>query len=435
MSESVGDDEVVLVGEPEGPMLAIGAEDAIEALGQTVGVARGPAITQLLSVLGLGGELAGLIAIRGGRWVQLTEETATKLADHGVFASDKAGVPLGLLRNEDGTIAHVARFSGNMAANPAHVALLFQSMVTQRRLARIERQLTELAEATGTVIDLAQVSEAAELAAGLEIIRRVESRVDDRGVVDERDWASLAALEHSVRRMYQLTTQWLEPLDELLTDEQLPVREQVRLARSQVGTRDLSFWLITHAWSEVALNRWEGLYLLHEAETAPERLAVEAMRIEDDARDRYETVRARHALLAAYVDRTDELTRWQRLGIINRVRLAHLRIQLGNITNAYAEALDETSEEVPEFVPEDASEVGPLIDLDRLREEVGTSVLDGVRAGSELARDTGRRAGGGVRRGLTAGGDRWRQFRGARTTEVDEVDAGTGKGEDGSGEA
>jgi hypothetical protein len=420
VSDAVEDDGVVVVGDPGEPVLAFGTDSAIDAIGRTVDVARGPAVTQLLSVLGLGGELAGLAAFRSGRWVQLTQETAAKLGEHGAFAADSSSVPMGILRNDDGTIAHIARFSGSAPANPVHVALLLQSMVTQRRLARIERRLTELADATATVLDLARISEAAELAAAFEVIQRVERRVDDRGIVDDRDWASLAALEHTVRRTYQLTTQWLDPLDELLEGEQLSVREQVQLARSQVGTRDLSFWLTTHAWSEVALNRWEGLYLLHEAGAAPERLAPEATRVEEEARERLAGLRARHARLASYVDRSDDLTRWQRLGIINRVRLARLRMQLGQVANVYAEALDEAAVDVPEHVPDDAADLGPLIDLDRLREEVGSSVVDGFRAGSELARDTGRRAGSGVRRGLTAGGSRWRQLRGTTTAVEDE---------------
>ena len=145
-----------------------------------------------------------------------------------------------------------------------------------------------------------------------------------------------------------------------------------------------------------------------------------AIRSEDEARQRLAVLRGRHTRLASYVDRSDDLTRWRRLGIINRVRLAQLRIQLGQVANVYADALDEAVVDVPEHVPDDAADLGPLIDLDRLRDEVGSSVVDGFRAGSELARETSRWAGSGVRRGLTAGGSRWRQLRGTTTAVEDD---------------
>jgi hypothetical protein len=389
--------------------LVVGEPTWVEQLGQVVDHPQGRTVERLLGNLGVGAGVVALANSARGAWVRLAPETVAHLASGELkFGTDANGFRLATLRGDDGRIGHISRFAGDVVpANPVAAGLLLQGLATSMQMRRLERDLAEIAEGVGTLVEHAQVEHEAELAASMDTIRRVERRVGDRGVVDDRDWVSVAA--HPVRKLRAMTTTWLQPLEHLFEDGKLTLRRQVELSRSQLGSRDLGFWLRMHAYGELALTRWEQLYLLHEADAAPERLASEARRIEDEARERWQELQTLHRRLAGHLVDTPELGRWERLQIINRVRLARLQLQLGHVANAYADALGEPRQDLPAYMPPDASELGPLLDLDQFRAAIGEGIADGVRAGGELARDAGQRTGAlalgaGQRTGALAAG-------------------------------
>jgi hypothetical protein len=395
--------------------LVVGEPTWVEQLGQVVDHPQGRTLERLLGHLGVGAGVVALANSARGSWVRLAPETVAHLASGELkFGTDANGLRLATLRGDDGRIGHISRFAGDVVpANPVAAGLLLQGLATSMQMRRLERDLAEIAEGVGTLVEHSQVEHEAELAASMGTIRRVERRVGDRGVVDDRDWVSVAALEHPVRKLRAMTTTWLQPLEHLFEDGRLTLRRQVELSRSQLGSRDLGFWLRMHAYGELAMTRWEQLYLLHEADAAPERLASEARRIEDEARERWQELQTLHRRLAGHLVDAPELSRWERLQIISRVRLARLQLQLGHVANAYADALGEPRQDLPAYMPPDASELGPLLDLDHFRAAVGEGITDGVRAGGELARDAGQRTGAlalgaGQRTGALALGARQR---------------------------
>lgn len=381
-------DVAILAGDRPGLVLALGQPgSAAPELGEVVGKAGGPVLARLLDAAGLSAAAGASAGFLDARWVRLTEESASKLAERG-FAHDGDGLAMGLIRGDRGRIEHVVRFAEG--TNPVAAALMVQSLATQARLQRIEQKLDELSEKVDVLLEGSRIEVEAQLAANLDTLRRIERRVEDRGRVDDADWSSLAAIESPIKQVYHQTVQWLAPLRAFLHDGELNVREQVQLLRANLGVRDVEFWLRMHVYSELAMKRWELLYLWHEADAAPERLAAEAAQFESRAAERHEELAALYLLLADYLDGDDELSVWQRLQVLNRVRLARLRIELGQVANAYGEALDQATFELPEYVPDDAAGAsGPIIDVSALRDQVGGAARDALTAGAEIGARTG----------------------------------------------
>lgn len=381
-------DVAVLAGDRPGLVLALGRPGTSAAeLGEVVGRADGPVLTRLLDAAGLSAAAGSSAGFLDARWVRLTEESASKLAERG-FAYDGDGLVMGLVRGDRGRIEHVVRFADG--TNPVAAALMVQSLATQMRLQRIEQKLDELSEQVDVLLEGSRIEVEAQLAANLDTLRRIERRVDDRGSVDDADWASLAAIETPTKQVYHQTVQWLAPLRAFLDDGELNVKEQVQLLRANLGVRDVEFWLRMHVYSELAMKRWELLYLWHEADAAPERLAAEAAQCEMRAAERHEELAMLYELLADYLDSDDELSVWQRLQVLNRVRLARLRVELGRVANVYGEALEQAIFELPEYVADVAAGAsGPIIDVTALRAQVGGVARDALSAGAEVGARTG----------------------------------------------
>ena len=381
-------DVAVLAGDRPGMVLALGtAGSSAPELGEVVGSADGPVLARLLDAAGLTAAAAASDGFLDARWVRLTEESASKLAERG-FTYDGDGLAMGLVRGDRGRIEHVVRFADG--TNPVAAALMVQSLATQMRLQHIERKLDELSEQVDVLLEGSRIEVESQLAANLDTLRRIERRVADRGRVDEADWASLAAIESPIKQVYHQTVQWLAPIRTFLDDGELNVKEQVQLLRANLGVRDVEFWLRMHVYSELAMKRWELLYLWHEADEAPERLAAEAAQCEKRAAERHQELAALYELLADYLDTEEELSLWQRLQVLNRVRLARLRLELGHVANAYGEALGQATFELPGYVPDEgAGASGPIIDVTALRAQVGGVARDALSAGAEVGARTG----------------------------------------------
>lgn len=400
-------DHVVVAGPTPETVLVLGERGA--DLGEPLGTAAPQLVRRFLDAAGLSGAAMSAYGLTNGNWVRLTDQSARLVEERGDFMRDKQEVALGLIRGDQGRIEHVVRFTPAAFEAVAAGALL-SSLVTQFRLARIERSLVDLTQRVDTLIEGSKIEVEARLAAVLDTIRRIERRERDRERVDDRDWASLAEIEPTVKEIYHQTVRWLDPLRGALDDQHVSLAEQVRLLKGNLGIRDVGFWLRMYAYSELAVKRWELLYLLHEADAAPEHLANEAQFLDLRAEERRADLTDLYDSLADYLDSPGRLSRWERIRVISRVRLARLRFELGHVVNAYADALGRARREVPEFVPDDPeSDRGPIIDVEALRDEMREIAGDAVKASTEGARKAGRASADAARRIGEAAGEATRR--------------------------
>jgi hypothetical protein len=375
------DEPVLVLGEPR---------NASDDIRHVVGTCQGQLLEKLIHASGLASSAFGAAQMASGRWVQLTQESAARLAAASQPALDAQGVPMAVIRESNGQIGHVMRFE-SLGAAPVAAASLLNGMAVQLALLRIERALEDISERVDLLVEASQIELEADLAAAMSVLRRVERRANHRGMVDDDDWASLAAIEAPIKAAYHQTVRWLDPLRAFVDDEQSLV-EQVRTLRANLGARDVEFWLKMYAHGELAMKRWEALYLLRHATVASDRLAHEADLILRHARERHDDLRALHDAIVAYLDA--EPTRVGRLDafrLISRSRLRRLRVELAAAVNAYGAALDQAEVDVPDYAV-DALErrQGRLVDIDAMQNAVVGTTRAAIGAGTDAAFDVGR---------------------------------------------
>lgn len=207
-SEEVGSDvaegvpdpegnEVVVWGE-NGRLLVTGQATAVDAFLETfeparsldVGAARGVAdgAAALSAVHG--------ISSAGARYVELTGDSAAKLAQYGA-QRDSAGAIYGFVRDSSG------KFAGNLKGNPVSLAgsratsVQFAVAAAALRLAIQETQ-DAVEDVAADVDQLRRLTEAAEIGnvAGLyRILANARRQVDQTGVISQATWDAIAVHE------------------------------------------------------------------------------------------------------------------------------------------------------------------------------------------------------------------------------------------------
>lgn len=383
---AIGGDDLVIVGldDQTGLALVLGQTERHVDLGETVDhlpVAQARRITEMF---GVAAKFGPAFDADHGRWVRLTSESAKAMRDLGV-AHDSTGTAMGVFRGADGRFAHVSRFDF-ISKVPFDPGTFAAALAVQQVVKQIEAKLEEIAQDVQALLRGSKNELEAQLVSAADIIARVERRVGDRGVVDDDDWVSLAALESIVKQAYHQTHLWLDPLRAFLSDDQTSLVEQVRALRGDTGIRDADFWLRMHVHSELVLKRWELLYLLRESQVAPERLMGEAGEVRERVEQRHRQLAEMTALLADYLDEDQPASLMDRIRFISRHRLAQLRRELAMVTNAYADALGRASVTVPGYitVPDDE----PLIDVKELTRFVRESAMPGLESGARSAATT-----------------------------------------------
>lgn len=397
-----------------GYALVLGRPLDVSDLGEEVDTLTERYTQRIVQNLGLGGRFAGAFDADHGRWIRLTTESAGKLKELGVNP-DSAGLPMGVLRGEGGTFAHMTRFDF-VSPVPFDPSTFVAALAVQQVVKQIEAKLEEIAQDVQALVRGSKNELEAQLASASDVIIRVERRVRDRGIVDADDWASLANLEPIVKQAYHQTFLWLDPLRSLLADSDRSIVERVRSLKNEQGIRDADFWLRMHVQSELTLKRWELLYLIRESEAAPERLPAEAALIRQRAEDRHAELLDVIELMVAYLGAEDDAdSPWhERVRFLSRHRLALLHYELAKVANAYSEALRRAQLTVPEYIHVD--DPGPLIDVDEVQRYLREQAMPALETGARSAADAVGIAGRAGLRALRSAAERIRDAGNDRPT-------------------
>lgn len=393
------DDVVVIASiDPSRPALVLGRRDCPPSLGRDAGVPSGEVVQRVLQGLGIAGQLLEAGGVASGRWVKLTSDSAAQFRLHGAVP-DANGQLMGIVRGAAGQFSHIARFEliNGMAFG---VSGLVGGLAVQQMLKSIEQDLTALTERVDVLVEGSRIEMEAQLASALDVISRVERRASDRARVSVDDWTSLAVVEPVVKSAYHQTVRWLDPLRDLLIDEDTTIAAQVQRLRRNLQSHDIGFWLRMYAYAELAMKRWEVLYLIYETDMAPERVHDETGVVLARARERHAELLHLHNLIAIYLDRGPEAGSWlERLNFLNRYALQELRFHLAVTANGYAEALDAVEIDVPEYSLQDLrNRQQPIIDSEALRSGIDRAARQALDVGATAANAGWR----GIRGGLEA---------------------------------
>ncbi len=391
-------DRIVLVSRDRPDRaVVLGPTPSVDRLGDRLESVPHRLVGELVHAAGLAANTVGAASIATGDWVQLTAESAAKLAELGP-SLDANGVAMGVLRGDSGQMAHVLRFE-SLGAAPVAAASLVGGMAVQLALLRIERALEDVRARVDLLIEGSQIEVEARLVAAIAVLDRIERRVQDRGVPDGDDWTSLAAIEVPVADASHQTVRWLDPLRDFLEGDASGLGTEVRALRENLGIRDVGFWLRMHAHAELATIRWQRLYLMREAHIAPERLGREAATVLDQTRERHRELRHLHELIADYLGASGESHHWlDQVRLISRSRLRRLRGELAAAVNAYAAALDEVGVSPADAeVPVTGLDDGLLVDVAVLSASARRSAGRALGAGADSARDVGAWIGASTR--------------------------------------
>lgn len=378
-------DDLIIIPSPAHPDLALvlGESPIPDRLGQVVAAAPDAAL-RTLQGLGAVAQTAALVGTGSGRWVQLTAESASQLARLGPTMDATGSHALGVLRGSSGGFEHVLQLQTVGVLDPTGASLI-AGLAVQATLARIERQLASLADKVDVLLESEEIAVEAKIIAGLDAIRQVERRLAVTGIVDDDDWDTLASERSDIREAYHQVLRWLTPLRQLLVEEDVRVKPLVEALNKSVVLRDVATWIRLYVWAELALKRWELLYLIRQMTVSPETVPSEAAHLQSEASQRAQQLRSLLDDLSVFLDRDPDDVSWRdRARLVHRYRLGVLRREVAKVLNIYASALSEASVEVPDYLDPDGDVgTGPLLVVETVRARVGQGAARALNAGRE----------------------------------------------------
>lgn len=390
VERALGNDELVIIPSPDHPDLAlvIGGLTVPEQLGEVIAQAPVAAVRALQGA----GALSQVVAASGlssGRWVQLTAESAANLQAIGPSMNATGTAMTGVLRGGGGAIADHLEFTPGVLVDPTGASLI-AGLAMQATLARIERQLESLADKVDLLLEHSQIEIEATLVSALATIETQERRLAGLGEVDADAWDALASVEADVRKAYHHVLRWLTPLRELLKVEDARVPELVEDLKKSVELRDVAAWIRLYVWAELAMKRWELLYLIRQMTVAPDLIPSEAAHLDAEAKARRDALHELFDDLSAFLERDPDDLGWRdRARLVNRYRLGVLRREVAKVLNIYADTLAQAAVEVPEYLdPEGDAGTGPLLRV----ESIQRRLAEGANRALEGSVDAGREA-------------------------------------------
>jgi len=172
------------------------------------------------------------------------------------------------------------------------------------------------------------------------VLADVFAVVRRRGGVDDDQWDRAVSAELPIRELHALTTKHLRALRELLDDDERPLALRVRRLNSALRTARTGEWLQMHVHAELALSRWELLYVTRQADHHPDELTDLVARVTTDLDSRREELGQLAQEIADYLVRGDKLSGWlDRVRLVSRYRMAVLLKELDDVLNAFTNEL------------------------------------------------------------------------------------------------
>lgn len=197
LEAQAADSEVVVWGE-DGRLLLAGEPSAVDTFLETFEPARSLGAGALRGVADGVAALSAArgIATTGARYVELTKDSAAKLAEYGP-QRDKPGAVYGFVRDRSGQFAGNLKVQQVTLAGTRAVPLQLAIAQAAIRLAIQETQ-DAVEEVAADVDELRQFAEAAEIGnvAGLyRILANAREQVDDTGTISQATWDAIAVHE------------------------------------------------------------------------------------------------------------------------------------------------------------------------------------------------------------------------------------------------
>lgn len=322
----------------EDVVLAISTADVLDRLGTTEEVVPKGLIHMVAAAAPALGRLGETTS---GRLVRLSKEAVELLAQNdavpknglisGVVRDPKSGRFAGLLSFEKADLVTSVAVNG-----PA----LIGAISMQIQLARMERKLDEINDGVQYLIDHAHHEISARLYGAVKIIERVAAETADAGFVDDDAWDQLCEIADDVMELCKISSLHLAGLTRVLLSPDAGVARKVHALRGALDGRHAEFWLRARVVAEVALLRWERLYLIRKAWTSPDDLEAVMSRSRSEVVDRRRELESLHHALNLWIDRgthSDKVL--DRLRIVKRRRLEALIDRMPRMLDAYPREL------------------------------------------------------------------------------------------------
>lgn len=317
-------------------VIAFGRSEELDLLGaEKSGVDR-PFVSAIRTAMAAAPQLQGAVDGLTGRVVRLTAEGSRLLRDN---ESMRTTVLTGVVRNP-GT----GKIAGHLTfVNPQSLAGLASTLPSiaggaamQLQLARIERALDGLKQDLGYLIRNEHLKIEASIETNLEILHDVYAVSRRRGIVEDDQWDRVANLEGSVRALHKETRKHLRSLDDALQDEGQRLATRVAKLNRALDDERTLYWLRAHVHAELALARWESLYLLRQAEQHPDELGELVGRLHGDVDQRHRALAALSQRIARYLSVGGTVsTLTDRLRLVRRARLKSLLSELDGLLRVF----------------------------------------------------------------------------------------------------
>lgn len=272
-----------------------------------------------------------------GRVVRLTGE-ALKLAREN--ESLRSGVLTGVLRDPSTkklagmlTFVDPKSAAGLLANAPAAIG----AAALQAQLKRIEKALDDIKADLDLLLVHIETEAEAGIGANLHILSEAYRASSDADGLPDDQWDRIVNIEQSVRSLHILTRRKLLSLTNALEGHDRSLPHRVKALNKALRSENSAFWLRAHVHAEIALARWDALYLIRVATEQPDILEETARRIRADLERRQDDLRLICDSLGAYlslgVRRTSPL---DVIRLISRSRLRKLLLELDTVQATFA---------------------------------------------------------------------------------------------------
>ena len=176
---------------------------------------------------------------------------------------------------------------GRTAAMTTALPTLVSAIAMQQQMAAIERRLAAVQEQLDALVEDRRIELEAGLDTNLEILEDVARRVRRRDELEPSQWQRVTAIESDVRSFQKRTWAALAQLTTAL-DPERPAATRTKELAGLVRNDGLTRQLVQLVKAEVALARWQGLQLLHDAQEHPEELEERTEQFLADTRGRHQ---------------------------------------------------------------------------------------------------------------------------------------------------
>lgn len=317
-------------------VIGFGRPEELDLLGSTKGEVDRPFVDALRTAVAAAPQLQGILNGLTGRVLRLTAEGARLLRDN---ESMRTTVVTGVVRSPE-----TGRIAGHLTfIDPTSLAGLASSLPSiaggaamQLQLARIEKALDGLKQDLGYLIRTEHLKIEAGIETNLEILHDVYAMSRRRGEVDDDQWDRVVNVESSVRVLHKETRKHLRSLEEALDGhgQRLAVRV-ANLNRALDDERTL-FWLRAHVHAELALARWDAIYLLRQLPKHPDELDGLLARLRGEIDERHRALAALSERIAVYLSEGGAVSTWtDRLRLVRRARLKSLLTELDELLHVF----------------------------------------------------------------------------------------------------